>query len=209
MGGPTDSIERFLDELAAERFGDTVPLYAAAPRLAGEADAAGEIRLANLRSYLAARETPCAVAVGEAPSYRGMRWTGIAFTSERQLRQWGAPYRTTSSEPNGWAEPSATIVHGALDELDAERKVVLWNAVPAHPCKPGQPLTNRPPTVPERELGRVWTERLIAILNPTKVIAIGRTAQAILDDSVPCVRHPAQGGATKFREAMRELLRDC
>jgi uracil-DNA glycosylase len=198
-------LEPFLEDLAAERFGEAFSLFTDGHLLDGEAESAGR-RLANLRRYLEDRRTARILAIGEAAGYRGMRWSGIAFTSERQLIQWDSQYRTTSSVAKGWAEPSATIVHDILNDLDAEHDVILWNAVPAHPFKAGNPLSNRRPRLAERERGRAWAERLIAILSPDKVIAVGRTAHAILHEDVPYVRHPANGGATKFRRAMLERL---
>jgi hypothetical protein len=38
------------------------------------------------------------------------------------------------------------------------------------------------------------------------VVAIGRLAGAALGDGVPCVRHPANGGATACRAGLGELL---
>jgi hypothetical protein len=38
------------------------------------------------------------------------------------------------------------------------------------------------------------------------VVAIGRLAGAALGDGVPCVRHPANGGATACRAGLAELL---
>ncbi len=90
----------------------------------------------NLRAYLAARDTAEVVALGEAAGYQGMRWSGIAFTSERDLARWGAPFRPTSTaRKNGWSEPSGTIVHRVLGELAAEHRVIVWNTVPTHPAQ--------------------------------------------------------------------------
>src|SRR5438309_4185491 len=43
------------------------------------------IRLANLGLYLEERREADVLAVGEAAGYQGMRWSGIAFTSEFDL----------------------------------------------------------------------------------------------------------------------------
>jgi hypothetical protein len=166
------------------------------------------IRLANLRHYLLARQHADVLAIGEAAGYQGMRWSGIAFTSERDLARWGAPYRRTSlSRPNGWSEPSGTIVHGLLGELGAETRVLLWNTVPAHPHLPGLTMSNRRPTRGEVEQGVVFLDRLISLLQPTKIVAVGRIAESILGDrGALYVRHPAQSGATAFRLGMRTAL---
>ena len=167
---------------------------------------AAAIRLANLRHYLEERDQADVVAVGEAAGYQGMRWSGIAFTSEFDLLRWGEPYRRSSRRPRPWKEPSGTIVHGVLDELGAERRVILWNTVPTHPYLPGHPLSNRRPTRPEVAAGLPYAEWLIEIFRPRLVIGVGRIASDTLGRHALYVRHPAQSGATAFRAGMRALL---
>ncbi len=169
--------------------------------------AAPAIRTANLLAYLERRPRPRALLAGEAMGWRGGRFSGIAFTSERQLAQWGAPFAQSSTKDGGWTESSATIIHGVLDELGAEHEVVLWNTVPFHPHPAGRPLANRAPKVGEVTLGRPYLERLVALLQPTQVIAVGRVSEGALGDlATGRVRHPAQGGATQCREGLRALL---
>jgi len=163
------------------------------------------IRLANLRDYLAERREADVVAVGEAAGYQGMRWSGIAFTSEFDLLRWGDPFRRSSRRPRPWKEPSGTIVHGILEELGAERRVILWNTVPIHPHLAGKPLSNRRPTREEIAAGRVLVERLIEIVQPRILLGVGRIACQALPEA-RYVRHPAQSGATAFRLGMRAAL---
>jgi len=166
------------------------------------------IRLANLRHYLDERQDADVLAVGEAGGYQGMRWSGIAFTSERDLARWGLPYQGTSTlRKGGWSEPSGTIVHGLLEELGAERRVILWNTVPTHPHLDGQPLSNRRPTRPEIAAGLLYAERLIDILRPGLVVGVGRIAAEALGARAVYVRHPAQSGASAFRLGMGALLK--
>jgi len=165
------------------------------------------LRQANLLAYLAERPKPRALLVGEAMGWRGGRFSGIAFTSERQLADWGASFAASSLRPGGWTESSATIIHGVLDELGLERKVVLWNTVPFHPHPPGKPLGNRAPKVREIALGKPFLEQLIGLLRPAEIIAVGRVAEGTLGDlATGRVRHPAQGGATLCRNGLRTLL---
>jgi hypothetical protein len=197
------SIEALLHELSTVTIGATFNQF----RDAGPGDVpnAPALRLANLRRYLEERREADVVAVGEAAGYQGMRWSGIAFTSEFDLLRWGDPYRRSSRRPRPWKEPSGTIVHGLLEELAAERRVILWNTVPTHPHLPGQPLSNRRPTSEEIASGRVFVERLVDIVHPRLLIGVGRIACAALPEA-QYVRHPAQSGATAFRAGMRELL---
>ena len=168
---------------------------------------AAAIRHTNLDAYLAARSRPIALLVGEAMGWRGGRFSGIAFTSERQLRGWGLPYAASSHNPAGWAESSATIIHSVLNEFDLELQVALWNTVPFHPHPPGQPLANRAPRRDEVALGLPLLDQAIALLRPQQIVAIGRVAERTLGDrATTSVRHPSHGGASACRDGLRRLL---
>ncbi len=198
------ALDSLLDELAEARIGATFNQY----RQAGELDQAGgpQTRLANLRHYLLERAGADTLALGEAAGYQGMRWSGIAFTSERDLARWGGPYRPTSTRPRGWSEPSGSIVHRVLEELGAERRVILWNTVPTHPHRPGDPLSNRRPTTQEVAVGAAFAFRLIEIVRPRVLVAVGRVAASILGARAAYVRHPANAGATAFALGLRAAL---
>jgi hypothetical protein len=196
-------MEQLLADLARARIGATFNQYAEAGP--DDVDGAPGIRVANLRAYLAERAAADVVALGEAGGYQGMRWSGIAFTSERDLARWGDPYRPTCAARR-WSEPSGTIVHRVLDELAAERRVILWNTVPTHPHRAGVPLSNRRPTVAEVALGAALAERLIELVRPRVVVAVGRIAESVLGERATYVRHPANGGGTAFAAGMRAIL---
>jgi hypothetical protein len=207
LGDPNNlgAIDALLADLSKATIGATFNPF----REVGPDDVpdAPSIRLANLRHYLTERYEADVIAVGEAVGYQGMRWSGIAFTSEFDLLRWGAPYRRSSRRPRPWREPSGTIVHGVLDELGVEHRVILWNTVPTHPHERGRELSNRHPTQNEIREGIPFAERLIAIVGPRQLIAVGRIAERALADYQPrYVRHPAQSGATAFRQGMRDLL---
>ncbi|HVS08122.1 MAG TPA: uracil-DNA glycosylase [Candidatus Dormibacteraeota bacterium] len=197
------AIEALLSDLPTVTIGATFNQF----REASDQDLPGApaIRLANLRRYLDERHEADVIAVGEAAGYQGMRWSGIAFTSEFDLSRWGDPYRRSCRRPRPWKEPSGTIVHGVLDEFGSERRVILWNTVPTHPHLPGKPLSNRRPTREEVAAGRVFVERLVDIVRPRVLIGVGRIASAALPAAL-YVRHPAQSGATAFRSGIREIL---
>lgn len=160
-------------------------------------------RAATLLAYLEARSQPALLLVGEAAGYQGCRFSGIAFTSERALpmSQW------TSTKPEGWREPSATIVHDALKELGLEDRTILWNVVPFHPAG-RMPLSNRTPKAAERRAGTEWLRRILAITQPGVVAAIGRVAEVALGPGTPYLRHPARGGAGRFQDGLVKLARD-
>jgi hypothetical protein len=196
-------VDELLAELAILRIGATFNQYAEVGP--DDVQGAAQIRLANLRAYLAERAGADIVCLGEAGGYQGMRWSGIAFTSERDLGRWGAPYQP-SCAVRRWSEPSGTIVHRVLEELRAERRVILWNTVPTHPHRPGEPLSNRRPTVAEVAAGAPLAMRLIELVRPRAVVAVGRIAESVLPAGTAYVRHPANAGGPAFREGMRLIL---
>jgi uracil-DNA glycosylase len=182
------------------------------PELDGPA--APKRRRENLEAYLDRVGAPRLVLVGEALGYRGGRFSGIAFTSERQLAgpdgrrlPWaGSPFQATSRNPALWLEPSGSIVWDAL-EGDA-RGALLWNTFPWHPFAERGPLSNR---TPERSLVAAnlhVLERLLAEVSGARVLAVGRTACAGLAElgvEAPALRHPAHGGATMFRAQLQAV----
>jgi len=145
-------------------------------------------RLEWLRRYLTARWNAPIIMVGEAPGYRGARWSGIAFTSQHQLT--GA----------GWKEMSAQIVHGALQKAGLETQVMLWNACAIHPSKTGSPLSNRRPSATEVQMSAILLRRLIV---GRRVLAIGKVAEQMTGGEY--IRHPSMGGANAFREGIASL----
>jgi uracil-DNA glycosylase len=201
---PFGVVEELLADLAAASIGDTFNQYRAdgPDAVAG----AAALRLANLRAYLEERREADILAVGEAAGYQGMRWSGIAFTSERDLARWGEPYARTSAGRAPWSEPSGTIVHRTLERLGAERRVILWNTVPTHPHHPGRPLSNRRPRAGETASGAAFLERAIELLRPRTILAVGRIAEQALDGRALYVRHPSMGGAPAFIAAMERVL---
>jgi uracil-DNA glycosylase len=197
-------LESFLERLVDVEIGSTCNQYHEwIPGLDAGPSAPAQ-RLANLRAHLADRAGGCGLLlVGEAPGHLGCRFSGIAFTAERQL----PPERRTSTHPAGYSEASATIVTRVLAELGLDAGTVRWNAVPTHPHQPGQPRSNRTPTAGEIEQGRMLLAELVDALAPARVVAVGRIASGLLP-GVPYVRHPARGGATAFRQGLTELTRD-
>lgn len=166
----------------------------------------------NLGLYLSkmAELRPRLMLVGEAPGYRGLRSTGIPFTSTKLLATHPF-YRALDLRPlpdeKLRGEASATILQGVLDKFGV--RPVLWNAYPFHPHRPSQPLTNRKPTMAELQIGARYLRWLIGHFAIEDVVAVGNSAETTLNKlNIPNtkVRHPAQSGATQFREQMTAFL---
>ena len=121
--------------------------------------------------------------------------------------------RTSKPEiyPNGFSEPTATIVWGALLKIGAvPDEFVLWNAFPWHPFDPrlGM-LSNRMPNKAEQLSGRPVLEAFLQLFPCEQIVGLGKIATGQLEAigvKAHCVRHPASGGARRFREQIKEIL---
>jgi uracil-DNA glycosylase len=172
---------------------------------------AERIRRENLRSYLGSFERmPGVLLVGEAPGPWGCRFSGVNFTSEAQLCSGELPFtgRQSSLREAPYRELSGTVVWKALG--DRRRDVLLWNCVPFHPHRRGEPLSIRTPTAAEISAYSGVLREIERMVAPGLVVAVGRSAERALGSlGIPrrYVRHPAQGGAASFRAGVEELLR--
>ena len=188
-----------------------------------------EIRRRQLQHYLQERiEVAETLLLAEAIGYQGGHFSGIPMTSERLLL--GGllpkgltakmvfrdlqPQRTSRSalRPAGFTEPTATIVWGFLAEQGIDpRSVVLWNAFPWHPYQPQKGmLSNRTPSDEELSAGHRVLRQLLELGKFRRVVAVGEKSAAQLAQlGIPAskVRHPANGGAGKFRSQLLTILK--
>lgn len=186
----------------------------------GVAARANAIRRRNLQRYFAqvAERQPRAVLIGEAPSYRGGRLTGIPFVSEsillcgiEEIGLLGTHrgYRRTGEFERISTEASATMVWAVIRHFDP--LPLLWNAFPFHPFLNGNQRTNRMPGIGELILGQPFILELLEMFSIEQVIAVGNQAAeslrrlGIVHEKV---RHPSQGGKIKFVDGLRNLLGD-
>lgn len=155
------------------------------------------------------------ILAGEAPGYQGCRYSGIAFTSERLLGEGSIPRIPAlagrlSTRRLPFSEPSATIVWKTLYKLGIEQRTILWNALQLHPHRPDSIWSNRTPTPEEISLGEPALRILIDAFPSAKIIAVGKKSEALLHEmGIPTsgsVRHPANGGATKFSAGLKDLM---
>src|ERR1043166_72033 len=142
------------------------------------------------------------------------------MTSERMLlrRQQqilaGIKPRRTSKPsvcPDGFSEPTATIVWGALLKIGVlPDEFVLWNAFPWHSFDPHRGLlSNRMPNKSERAAGLPVLKGFLELFACNEVVALGKIAAAQLEQlgvNAGCIRHPASGGAKLFRQQIAGLL---
>ena len=189
------------------------------------------LRIENMQAYLEARHASARVMLlGEAPSHRGCRFTGIPFCSEVELLHKRAlvakrPLALTSREGDAkpMSERSAAIIWDEIERAGCAREVVLWNAFPWHPYRapaaageatvgPCGPASNRKPRLPEVDQGRGILQAMLACFtHPLAIHAVGKVAEDALRrwDETPCagyVRHPSMGGESRFRAQFREQV---
>jgi len=196
-----NAIERFTEALSRVELSDR------ATNQYARGDRYNAIRRSNLQRYLEGIGQPRMLLVGEAPSYRGGRLTGIAFTSETiMLRHLGSEFRKATPGPTLSTEASATMVWATIACI--EPRPLLWNAFPFHPFVRGNPFTNRAPTSEELGIGAPFVESLMQLFPIDTVIAIGNLASRSLERlgiAHEKVRHPSQGGKKKFVDGMARL----
>ncbi len=188
------------------------------------------IRRNQLRAYLRKRLRKAHIAViGEAVGYGGGHFSGIPMTSERLLLGRSKkvrmksndffsdinPRRTSKSEkcPDGFSEPTATIVWGTLLQLGLKPdQFVLWNAFPWHSFDPRHGmLSNRMPNKSEQPAGLLMLKAFLELFPCDQVVALGKIAAAQLEKlnvNAHCVRHPASGGARLFRQQIADLVQN-
>lgn len=179
--------------------------------------------------------------IGEAVGYRGGHFSGIAMTSERillgkqevvaalydcrnvsgngghrpplQIIPSIQPRRTSKLEmcPDGFSEPTATIVWSALLRLGLRpHEFVLWNAFPWHSFDRDRGmLSNRTPNNAERAAGLPLLTAFLALFPCNKIVALGKIAAAQLEQlgvDATRIRHPASGGAKLFRQQIAKIV---
>jgi len=171
-----------------------------------------EIRRNNLRNYLASfPQKPPVVLVGETAGPWGGRFSGIAFTSERQLAKGLLPFKGAGSSTHEppYLEYSGNIVWKTL--LPYFPKFLLWNAIPLLVHKPGRPLSIRRPEEEELIEFTPILKQVLAILMPETVLAVGKSAQYALNFLKVkniYVRHPSQHGVNEFREGVERIFKN-
>jgi uracil-DNA glycosylase len=168
---------------------------------------ADRIRRENLLSHLKCYpKRPSFLIVGEAPGWRGCRFSGVPFTSEAQLADGALPFqgRRTSLRDHPYSESTANIFWQVMRVHYPDW--LAWNSLPFHPHQPGDYLSNRTPTRAEIAAHSELLKKIILLLQPGQIIAVGRKAefalQLIKAPYIP-VRHPARGGAYEFGAGMR------
>jgi hypothetical protein len=228
-----ESIERFIRLLKKSPSGAVFNPWWQIDKQNDLVRSASSIRRKQLAAYLHKRLGKARlVVIAEALGYRGGHFTGIPMTSERILlgkkRDGGikpeyvfsspagaGPCQTSNPKkcPNGFSEPTATIVWGSLLGLGLKpEQFVLWNAFPWHSFDQRRGmLSNRMPTRRERSAGLSVLKAFIGLFPCNEIVALGNVAASQLKElniESHRVRHPASGGAKLFRQQIGKIVKE-
>ncbi|WP_062112266.1 uracil-DNA glycosylase family protein [Aureimonas sp. AU40] len=208
------SVDAILERLAAlPGKADLFNPYAGFDAEIEDADAPAT-RRRNLQRYLAAMADRGVsdLWLGEAPSRFGARRTGVPFTGDGRLADLSERLRLDPPLARATREIRPTRESGTSREIWNAMPASLplfWNAVLFHPHRGVRPLRNRTPTWTEIAEHREVLAMIVAIFEPRRILCIGRVAQRAADGlGIPAtyVRHPAQGGAVRFRAGVAAFL---
>jgi hypothetical protein len=180
---------------------------------------APQVRRENLAAYLEARQRSARVMLlGEAPSHRGCRFSGIAFCSETEIihkHDLVARERLVLTSANAQVKPqrerSAAVIWDEIERAGCAYGVVLWNAFPWHPYR-DIVTSNRKPRITEVHDGRDALRAMLGCFShELQIFAVGKVAEDALArwPEFQCagyMRHPAQGGEALFRSHFRNLV---
>lgn len=170
------------------------------------------VRQENFRQYLAAyKGAPRLFLLAEAPGPWGCRFSGVPLVSESQLTDPDFPVdgHQTSLAPTPHSEYTANIYWRVLGPWFPQ--YFTWNTVPFHPYKTGELLSIRNPRNGEVKEFLPLIEGVIDLVKPERILAIGRKAEYALGHlGKVCtyIRHPSQGGARKFEEGIRDVIKE-
>jgi len=201
----------FADSLSKMRLPSVFNPYAECCALHDRADAP-RVRKRNLVNCLeAALEAHVdTIWIARDLGYRGGRRTGVPLTDEVHLPQagnlMGGITLTQATRGPALAERTAAIVWSVLTRIG--EPTVLWNIFPLHPHEKDDPFSNRCHTRTEREATWPLLEALIAMIQPRRIVAIGRDAGAALEGltvPVEVVRHPSYGGQAEFIAGVHKI----
>lgn len=187
------------------------------------------LRRENMQAYIEARRSHARVMLlGEAPSHRGCRFSGIAFCSETELvhkkdlvARHSLALTSREAETKPQRERSAAVIWSEIERSGHPFEIVLWNAFPWHPYRaegggeaagPSGPSSNRKPRLGEVAEGhRAFDALMRCFTRKLEVHAVGKVAEDALArwGNVACagyIRHPAQGGEQLFRAQFRSQV---
>ena len=206
-------IKAFTQELSALRFEHVFNPYADHCDVYDLKHAADVRRKLLAQVLRKARDSQCCdLWIGRDLGYNGGRRTGLPFTDDVHLsehgKRWGIVAKRSVKKSPVIAERSATVIWKALSGI--EYPIFIWNVFPLHPHMSGEPFTNRAHNAAERKPGELLLQKLIGIIKPQRLMAIGDMAYASgqkmrFDGSLHKLRHPSYGGNRIFADQISDI----
>ena len=131
------------------------------------------IRCQNLKLYLEAQivNNPTSLWVAEAPSYKGMRRTGVPLVPENLLEYASRKLRTREKFSKATESPIQEVrtVNDVWEVISGlNNPPFLWNLVMLHSHRLGNSMSNRKPRQSEIELYIPLLRKLIVFLGSNK-----------------------------------------
>ncbi|MBN1459268.1 MAG: uracil-DNA glycosylase [Armatimonadetes bacterium] len=176
------------------------------------------VRQANLRSYLASyHDMPVVLVVGEAAGPWGMRWSGVPFTSERQLAEKTVPFQ---GEVSSLQKPAVRL--GRKSPHSSGSATIFWrvmkqwfpaflavDVVPFFPHTKGDVLKKDTPSDSEIRQFLPILEQTSTLLQPATIVAVGRRASEALSNlgmDHEAVHHTAHDAKKEFPAGMESIF---
>ncbi len=203
--------DQFINALCALEFENTFNPYSQRCAHHDHKDAPKRRRNALRKVLKVATQTEIdSLWIGRDLGYQGGRRTGLAFTDDSHLPSHAERWGISIEKPthSKMAERTATIIWSVLKQIDAP--VFLWNVFPLHPHEANNPFSNRAHNARERSEGENLLSQLINMLEPSRLIAIGKDAAAVAQrlggpQQVIPMRHPSYGGQKKFLAQIHDV----
>jgi len=102
-----------------------------------------------------------------------------------------------------------------FSRLVVNANIFLWNVFPLHTHLEGKPFTNRQHNNREQRVGLELLKKLIDMLIPSHIVAIGNDATSVANRIVETIhipvhslRHSSYGGVVKFKVQVFEIYGD-
>ena len=207
---------QYVDELSKLNFENTFNPYSNRC-IVHDLDNAPQCRSQTLQSMLEAaveREID-SIWIGRDLGYRGGRRTGLALTDDAHIHEHAKRWKLSIERPTKGeivVEQTASVIWRVLSQIDVP--IFLWNVFPFHPHEPGKPFSNRSHNPRERRTGEEFLYKLILLLKPRRLVAIGNDAAQTAHrlgkrHKVVQVRHPSYGGQAQFLNNERTVRSDA
>ena len=169
---------------------------------------ANEVRCQNLESYLINIENPKYILIAESPS-KGARYTGIAMTSEKVIKEYKLPFQYTSANYKRYKKGESTANKVWNEIHKSDNNFAFWNAF-AFNIHMQRNKWFETPLKEELIQNKQILNEFINLYPNARIIALGTTAELALNiigiNNIECVRHPSNDYKKLFPKQIIKYL---